>query len=1696
MSQEIGQDEFVIESKPSSVKLFRFLVFTNLKRAVKRWQNNLFLLVVLPVLVLGFFRWVTLRPNKFIAGSLDPQSLPPLADICRLMNCSVDIGIIINDPVGPNPSNTPLTASLTYDSLANLFGSSVKLQNFASNDSVQSYNNLISATRGDLDSGNFDVGMGIIISTPDGSSFGPSFDYQLVGRQSVLYKYGHVVQAYIEDYIINTFRQSINMPTLQSTDEAINIIPIPFTQRNSIAFHCLSVALFIYAIACMPILTVTNDIAGDRGSGFRQITELAGLTPANEILSIFVGSLVKIAILALVFTGFFFADTSMDGSNPFFVYVFVFVGLLAQVSFGMLLSFRLNSVSGISSLLIVFFIIHGYGVKEYFIDGPDSAVPLIVTWILPPSSFSLGFAYMQQTLLLQDNLSVFSDANSLGYFVKLLVQTIFYFFLAIYLDSAIPGFTYVVRQSPFFFFTPQYWKEPPTPIISTGELSEIKDTVLQIRLDKNTFGVTTLGINNVHADCFGGSATAMLGHNGAGKTTLISLLTGIRKINKGFVRFIRPTEQGNEVLDLTDHYQLVKFTRQVGFCPQHNALTPELSIYEHLELVAKIRGITRIFKKTADADGSITLVPITLKEYIYDLVGKLDFQKDSIHKPSSGYSGGMLRKTSLALALLGEPSVIVLDEFTTSMDIFVRTKIWAMINRLVKSPSRIVLFSSHDMEEAATLGDSVMVIAGGILQEHGTPISLNDKFSRFIRLHVRKSASFDKETFQQFLASTFAAYGEHEEVFFRSETETTVSFTVPKVPYLSAVVKNITIQQKRFGITDVDLSAETLEEVFLRITEAYERNLTKEAERMIYHELVTDEEVEALKQKETNLESVLIRQQWSRLIKFRVKKVFAVTDGGEAYSSIFRVIIMMFFTMFLSGGVRPSPNGLQPVGVNPSGELIQFIEHYPVNISALLLSPPVVPILDYRTIDDSILYSRMVPTAAFNVSDTNFPLAQFLFTAPYSDSVPNIDAVLACVESANYWVANSSYDSGQNLPCSTGFMINSWNFVTSKTFPSYGVNTSIVLVLDDLSEPFLNLQQWLDMIGTIFDLIQSVTKVVNIPLLAVNEFNAGKLVNALNVAKSGVPGLTLTYSYYRFWDNVDHSSFTKLILPLISLAQSLVFLMIMSKYQREYQSRLGHHMQVHGLSNIQYALSHVVGALIIMLIHLLISFGLLLIVPAGSANSSKVFGSLALVQLTMAVSVVFLIALSDKFGPIVFTIFNAAIYLSIFFWSVIRSFTPSTSIIAIGVSVLNPLWSLYEFFFAIFLNQTSPVPSNNPQIALGIQSAQFVISVIGAIFLLWPRERTKILDVDERSGLHSGLSVTDLEFDYSGKKTEQSKRVLRGVSFDVRVGESYGLLGTNGCGKSTTMKCILGQNRATSGHAYVNEKSVIPFNMANIHGNFGYCPQDDSCLSPSLTIRDHLNFYCALKRVPPSKRARLVEQMIEVFSLPFSYPLQMVATLSGGTRRKLSLALAYLANPNVVFADEPTSGVDVKARAAIWKSMNEFKLRSAVILTTHSMDEADFLSTKVGFLVNGKIGVEGDPTQIKAEMSSSYDLFLRVSTEKIRKNLSLDVVTEGAIQFVRASIDPNATVLKKLEGSLEIIVALDGASPAKTTENSASLLNTERKIERIIAILETLEAARDSGAVAGLVEFSLSQRPLTSVFLDYLKANGGSPTED
>jgi lipooligosaccharide transport system ATP-binding protein len=220
------------------------------------------------------------------------------------------------------------------------------------------------------------------------------------------------------------------------------------------------------------------------------------------------------------------------------------------------------------------------------------------------------------------------------------------------------------------------------------------------------------------------------------------------------------------------------------------------------------------------------------------------------------------------------------------------------------------------------------------------------------------------------------------------------------------------------------------------------------------------------------------------------------------------------------------------------------------------------------------------------------------------------------------------------------------------------------------------------------------------------------------------------------------------------------------------------------------------------------------------------------------------------------------------------------------------------------------------------------------------------------------LNVTDL------RKAYGDNAVLAGLTFALRPGECYGLLGPNGAGKTTTLRCVLGLTAPDAGTIRLAGLPV-PERAREARLRVGIVPQMDN-LDPDFTTAENLLVYGRYFGLPDAAIRARIPQLLEFAGLSGRADAK-INTLSGGMKRRLTLARALVNDPDLLFLDEPTTGLDPQARHLIWERLKQLLAQGkTVLLTTHFMDEAERLCHRLGIMDRGRFIAEGSPREVIA----------------------------------------------------------------------------------------------------------------------------------
>lgn len=229
-------------------------------------------------------------------------------------------------------------------------------------------------------------------------------------------------------------------------------------------------------------------------------------------------------------------------------------------------------------------------------------------------------------------------------------------------------------------------------------------------------------------------------------------------------------------------------------------------------------------------------------------------------------------------------------------------------------------------------------------------------------------------------------------------------------------------------------------------------------------------------------------------------------------------------------------------------------------------------------------------------------------------------------------------------------------------------------------------------------------------------------------------------------------------------------------------------------------------------------------------------------------------------------------------------------------------------------------------------------------------------------------------------KKYKDKIAVNSINLSINDGEMYALLGVNGAGKSTTIKMLSCLIKPTSGDALLNGNSIVS-DSEKVKRIINVSPQE-TAVAPNLTVRENLELMARIYGFGNEDAVSKAQKMIEDFELS-DIAKSKAKTLSGGWQRRLSIAMALISEPEILFLDEPTLGLDVLARRELWNKIGSLKGKITIILTTHYLEEAESLSDRIGIMVKGNLIAEGTAEELKQSVNANTfeDAFVKIAEE-------------------------------------------------------------------------------------------------------------------
>ncbi|RLN38339.1 hypothetical protein BBO99_00008317 [Phytophthora kernoviae] len=1273
-------------------------------------------------------------------------------------------------------------------------------------------------------------------------------------------------------------------------------------------------------------------------------------------------------------------------SSVIVIFLFFFLFGLSVLCYGFFISTIFSSARAGSFIgMILFFLMHF--VSQGFSDNtPEEHI----TWacLMPPVALSFGV----QTIADFESTGIganFGNLTTLNVNFRLstallmfVVDCVYYTLLGAYLERVLAK-QYGTSLKWYFPLSPSYWRgrkkptrsaaaETPTDALLDNVAVDVNPNIEPVSADLReqeqrgeTLSVQRLckvfdvpggkkvAVQGLDMVMYKSQITCLLGHNGAGKTTLISMLTGMTAPSSGDAIF----------RGLSLNEDMDEMRESLGICFQHDVLFEDLTVEEHMLLFGRIKGY-REDELRALADSQIQKVGLTEKR----------------HVQSQELSGGMKRKLSVAISLLGDNSLVFLDEPTSGMDPYSRRSTWEIL--LNNRNDRVMVLTTHFMDEADILGDRIAIMAEGELRCCGSSLFLKNRYGAGYNLTLVKD---DAKCDDNAISTLISSYVPSAQLLSNVGSEVAYQLPQRSSPQFAAMFTEIDNNLSKLGLLSYGISATTLEEVFIKVAEADDEN----HQHTLGYRSRPGETERAL----TLMTSGLFFTHLRALILKRLRH--AKREKKMIIYTTFYPIFLLFVGLLI---LKSSSN----TSDNPNMALTT--DAYSSDSSS--------PAPYYCQVDNAWCNDFM----------------EAHFSGANAQELP-VDSPAYSLGSPT--VFGMTYTNPEiNASDSTGYGLRMGEELYNR---GYGANNTEVV--DDQYGAYLIYGDSDDHVFG-YNLLVNTTA-THAPVIfkalmdqAIYRFFAGNTSDSstlsVNLKVNNHP-LPLTASAKALFGSV--LAFSACIFVCIAFSYFPLTVVVYLVREKEATHNSKHQQLVSGVSLTAFWLANYLWDLVMYVVPCIAAIILIkafdISALTGNADctscTSETFPAVivlfilfgfAVCPFTYCLSFLFKEhAASQTFTMKINFLLGVVLMIVSYILDVIDS-TKSINSVLIFFWRLSPLFNLGNGLLTLVLNEvdtlkdsttdkTSPFSTDLmgfEMIFLILTTFLFSAAVLAIeydVAVPWLKSKHPesiddekvVTDVDvakESQRVSSGgadgdvVKLMGLRKVYSGGKV-----AVRDLSFGLKRGECFGFLGINGAGKTTTMKMLTGDISPTSGTATLGGFDILS-QQVEVRRQIGYCPQFDA-LFERMTVREHLELFGAIKGVQRDDMDTVVTEKIHQLNLA-DFENKLAGSLSGGNKRELSVAIALIGSPPIIFLDEPSTGMDPVSRRFMWDVIADISTRgkeSTIVLTTHSMEECEALCSRVGIMVGGRLRCYGSVQHLKSRFGDGlvFDAKLNTPTQ-------------------------------------------------------------------------------------------------------------------
>ncbi|GAB0094455.1 ATP-binding cassette sub-family A member 12 [Sergentomyia squamirostris] len=993
-------------------------------------------------------------------------------------------------------------------------------------------------------------------------------------------------------------------------------------------------------------------------------------------------------------------------------------------------------------------------------------------------------------------------------------------------------------------------------------------------------------------------------------------------------------------------------TKHVGLCSQNNILIPHLTAKEHLALYGAI-------KIGQDYHQEVRRVLDVLS------LGKYERYK------SCELSGGYKRRLSIGIAFLGSPSLVILDEPCSSLDAPARKNIWDLVQSLKKG--RAIVLATHYLDEAEHLGDNIVFMNNGKVMAETVPSTVKNELTKSFELSAVMS---QKEESMENLKSVLKDHVPNANCDIRGNQ---VSIMLPyssngSLNDYEPLIKDLEGMQKEEKVVTFTITSKNLEDIFKEYEENVSNGTHHNGTNMYCDEkkMNNSKEHKNTNSKPQQLSAIEIIKIlfWKRITHFR--RNYRVLIGILVLPAIFEMLAMGFFKL------RPSDD--YDVALKFTPDIYENSKEFYSLENAVNFTEKV-----YEQITDHCAESEVCEIFGNSreahkwILKTNDEYIERRYGGNTFNGTRNV-----------VWYNNKGYHSMPSF-------LNQFNnalFKAELNDSNYTIEaTNHPFKVGQALSTSSVLQQVADAGIALILLIAMSLVLAGASVFLVSERVSGeKLQQKLCGINSKI------YWIVAFaWD---------MIIYIVAIVLAMIIFKIFALPIFTERS------QLYGFAMLLFFF----GFALIPCIHVAEKF----FSDASYANMTIFCLNIIVALATLAIILMFdIIGESDESIKV-------------------RNFLNRAFLIFPQHALSDGLLELCKnFITAVFFKKFHIDSYKNPLASdlLAPHISALIVIGVGAIITNYIIEsglyRIILARFYHEKGFNGELQIVSIQNSMKKDTKYKDKNcvvienltkvysrgvlALNNVSFNVKTGECFGLLGANGAGKSTVFGILSGQFKETSGRIeFLDCKGI------------SYCPQSNA-VDDLLTVREVIEFYGKLRLVEDLNK--LVTVTLSTYHLE-QYEHVLVKNLSGGNKRKLSVAVTCLGNTSLVLMDEPTSDMDPVTRTLVYKSIDRLIGQNrSVLLTSHTIAEIDSVCHRIAILKNGQIISTGTPSELKASYGNSYAV-----------TVFFDKVEELTIERDLKREFPNIETLVIHCHTLQFIVEIKSSNSA-TSDESAWLLS-------------------------------------------------------